>query len=146
MEGVPLISRDGGRLFWEDFEKKVLDKLTNEHWEVRYFKARAEEQKRQHEILWEAYKEDELHLLEPCSECKSFLVYKPERGKHWRCECENIICQEKFCEIPYCDECEEPYCFECMDYCQDCEIFICKDCFNLNHKECENSSSSSSVE
>jgi len=129
-------SRDGGRLFWEDFEKRVIGKITKEHEEIKRARNKSDfyEQlyRKQRHVMIAAYNDDENHeRLTMCESCKDFFLF--EEDEDFECECGNRLCgkhdEDGDCCVPIdCDKCDKSMFFCCSTHCEECEQVFCTTC------------------
>ena len=132
----------GGKLFWEDFEKRVVGHLTQEHKQLKRALAAVEYWKNQHEkqrrVIIHAYHDhDEMEKLSMCESCKNFFLYDEDNEEHFECECGNRLCGEEdileVCHPILCSKCEDHLFFACCGtFCDACEKEFCNTCVPHN--------------
>lgn len=91
--------RDGGNLFWQEFEGGILSKLTDEHKQL-FAAKEAEaywiaEHERQRQVLTRVVNNiNAFHGLTSCSRCNDFYIFDDEdKGEnHTQCECGKMLC------------------------------------------------------
>ncbi len=128
----------GGKLFWEDFEKRVVETLTKEHKELKrtheavdYWRNKYSKQKC---IMLDAYgDEDNNDRLSLCESCKDFFLYDDNDDNHCACECGHTFCGQEtdtdICQLIICSKCEDKMFFYCCGtICDGCEQELCSTC------------------
>lgn len=130
MKGVP-----GGPLFWSDFEKRVIDRITEEHKDNKRLRAKLDfwqsKWQRQNDELsfaiGDAYK---MSRLTECGECYTFFVFD---DLDVSCDCGIDICDE--CGRRLCYKCDEMFCIECSNVCEQCGKQYCIACIPDHNEE-----------
>ncbi len=133
---------DGGRLFWEDFEKRVVGHLTEEHKVVKRTRETAEFWQRQYYkqrcVMLDAFgDEDVMDRLTLCESCKDFFLFEENNEEHFVCECGHRLCgqdtEQEHCHPFMCDKCEDGlFFFCCGGFCDECEESYCNTCVPHN--------------
>ncbi len=142
-----MASRDGGSLFWQDFENRVVAHVTDEHEAVKRAREEAQHWKDRHEkqrrTLCKARfaphggNMDDLVL---CDSCEDFFIESENNEDQFMCECGVTLCgqetEKHLCAPCMCSKCEDNMeCMFCMTFCDACDAMVCSDCMAPNSDE-----------
>lgn len=144
---------DGGKLFWEDFERRVVAKVTKE------FYALKEKNKKLSQLIDQKQKPRDVrmcncgiyvwpeeNIIINCGgNCSSFCPDCINQAKHCS-KCNEIICDSCLCEcaVLHCDKlfCNSDTCLDIMDIylhrCGDYAWVCSEECLQKLHKSREN--------
>ncbi len=131
------VAADGGRLFWEDFEKRVIGHLTEEHKALKHARDKSNfwqcQYHKQRKVLVNVH-EDEFGFekLSICESCEEYFLFEGENDEHFVCDCGSKLCGDQsgmdWCCAFSCQKCDNAFCIDCGTFCEQCQYFYCKSC------------------
>ncbi len=131
------MSRDGGKLFWDWFESKVISHITEEHAELKRLREKVNKLGPRYDRLRRfIVKQDDLMYCDACEDV--FLIDEDETNT---CDCGACYCgtdlsKEDICGGTIgCAHCEEVVvCSGCSQQCEGCDEEVCEKCSTVQCK------------